>query len=85
MKSTPSTKLKTTPSAESMNSKKQINSEPSTSNLVSPSYKSFEEFRKRIELLKLPLCWDMAHINNEETVFKCFDNVYSVPKYKIYT
>ena len=66
VKGKPSTKLKPRPSAESMKTKNQINSAPSISSLVFPSYKSFEEFRKWIESLKLPICWDMVHINNEK-------------------
>ena len=31
--------------------------------------------RKEMELLKLPPYWEIVHIDNEEIVIKCFDNL----------
>ena len=49
-----------------------------------PCYKCFEEFKKWNEFVKLSPCWKMLHIDNKETVFKCFHNVHSLPKYEIF-
>ena len=76
-----SIKPKPTSSAECNTIKKQINAPPSKLTIVSKSYKSFEEFRKRTEL-KLPLCWEMVHINKEQFL-KYFDNVKSIWTYEI--
>ena len=84
VKSILSTKPIPRPPAVRISIQKQISSPPSTSTIASSCYKSFEEFKKRIELLKLPPCWEMAHISSEETVFKWFDTVHSIPKHEIH-
>lgn len=71
-------------SAESISLKRQINSPSSSSTIVSPCYKNYDEFNKRIETLKLPSGWEIEN-RQDDTVFRFFDNVHSVPKFEIYT
>ena len=71
-------------SAENISIKRSNNIPCSTSTIVSPCYKSYDEFKKRIASLKLPSSWEIVH-NNDNIVFKFNDDIHSVPKYEIYT
>ena len=51
-------------SAENISIKRPNNIPPSTSTIVSPCYKSYDEFKKRIALLKLPSSWEIVHTND---------------------
>lgn len=75
------------PSAQLISKKKEISLSSSTSSsTVSFCYKSYEDFKKRIELLKLPSSWDIVYsANNNEVIFKYFDNLHSIAKYEIHT
>ena len=86
VKSLPSKQSTPRSSAESISIKKERNlPPPSSSNIVSPCYRDFEEFKKRIELLKLPSSWKIVNNYNVDIVFKYFDSVHTLPMYEVFT
>ena len=84
LKSFPASQPVPRSSAENISIKRSNNIPCSTSTIVSPCYKSYDEFKKRIASLKLPSSWEIVH-NNDNIVFKYNDDIHHVPKYEIYT
>ena len=87
VKSIPSKQSTPRSSAESISIKKEINLPPpsSSSNIVSPCYRDFEEFKKLIKLIKLPLSWKIVNNYNVDIVFKYFDSVHTLAMYEVFT
>ena len=70
-------------SAARITLKKQTLPSSSIDVLASSCYHTYDEFRKRIQTLSLPSCWDIC-LHDNYTVLQCKDNIHSVPKFEIF-
>ena len=71
------------PSMLSLQLKIQQSIEPSTSTSTASCYKSFDEFKNRLSMIKLQSSWNLS-ITEKQIVFKCTDDIHIVPIFEIY-
>ena len=71
------------PSMLSLQLKRQQSIELSTSTSTASCYKTFDEFKNRVSMIKLPSSWNLS-ITEKQIVFTCTDDIHIVPIFEIY-
>ena len=67
----------------SLQLKRQQSIKLSTSTSNASCYKSFDEFKNRVSMIKLPSSWNLS-ITEKQIVFTCTDDIHIVPIFEIY-
>ena len=71
------------PSTRSLQLKRQQSVELSTSTSTASCYKSFDEFKNRVSMIKLQSSWNLS-ITEKQIVFTCIGEIHIVPIFEIY-